>query len=241
MTDTPRTLAVYLLGPLGFDAALALQRRLVYDLGERRPETPGGAFILCEHPPGITIGREGSREHVKLTPQELHAREWPVRWLARGGGVMLHLPGQVAAYPLLNLQAHGSTPTQFLRAWEAVCRDVVRGYCTPDDCRERPGVSVRGRAVVHIGASVRYGVTAFGAVLNVNPDLEAFRGIHCDGNPRPMTSLARESPLAVRAPAVRQALIDGLAEAFGFTRVSLYHSHPAVSPAVPTHAIAQRR
>ena len=53
----PRPLAAYLLGGLGFDALLALQRRLVYDIAGDRDSA---ALILCDHPTGITIGREGS-------------------------------------------------------------------------------------------------------------------------------------------------------------------------------------
>ena len=55
-------LEIYLLGLVDFDDIQRLQRRLVYDLGER--ETGGGALILCEHPPTISVGRSGSRAHI---------------------------------------------------------------------------------------------------------------------------------------------------------------------------------
>ena len=53
----PPPLEVYMLGLVDFDDAQQLQRRLVYDLGERG----GAALILCEHPPTISVGRSGSR------------------------------------------------------------------------------------------------------------------------------------------------------------------------------------
>ena len=54
LPDDPRE--IFLLGEIDLDDALALQRRLAYDVGEGR----GGAMILCEHRPVITVGRSGS-------------------------------------------------------------------------------------------------------------------------------------------------------------------------------------
>ena len=60
-------------------------------------------LILCEHPPLITVGRQGSRGHIRFDTEELFVRGWPVRWVNRGGGCLLHLPGQLAIYPILPL------------------------------------------------------------------------------------------------------------------------------------------
>ncbi|MFM8218308.1 MAG: lipoyl protein ligase domain-containing protein, partial [Planctomycetaceae bacterium] len=91
-------LEVFLLGLADLDSVLALQLRLGAELegcDDRR-----GMLLICEHPPAITIGRAGSRTHVGLTPGELAARELEVRWTNRGGGAVLHAPGQVAVYPV---------------------------------------------------------------------------------------------------------------------------------------------
>jgi lipoyl(octanoyl) transferase len=55
-----------------------------------------------------------------------------------------------------------------------------------------------------------------------------------------MTSLARESTLRVRATGVRQALLERVAERFGFDRVSVFHTHPGVLPRPTRHAAAHR-
>src|SRR5262245_13806110 len=83
-------LRVYLLGSLEFDSALQLQRSLAYQLSEQDHDA---ALILCEHPPLITVGRHGSPAHIQLSLEELAARRWSVRWVHRGGGTFLHLPG----------------------------------------------------------------------------------------------------------------------------------------------------
>src|SRR5262245_30846503 len=78
---------VYLLGPVEFEAALALQRRLAYHVAGDRDVA---ALLLCEHPPLITVGRQGSWAHILCEPEELKARRWQVRWVNRGGGCLLH-------------------------------------------------------------------------------------------------------------------------------------------------------
>src|SRR5215831_13834678 len=82
-------LQVYLLGSVDFEAALSLQRRLVFDIAGTRS---AAALILCEHPPLITVGRQGSWAHILCGPEELRARRWGVRWVNRGGGTLLHQP-----------------------------------------------------------------------------------------------------------------------------------------------------
>src|SRR5262245_32425790 len=96
----PPPLEVYLLGLTPFDDAQRLQRRLVYDIGE----TGGGALILCEHPPTISVGRSGSRAHIAADDEELNDLFIRSHWVNRGGGCVLHLPGQLAAYLILPLE-----------------------------------------------------------------------------------------------------------------------------------------
>lgn len=233
-----RGLRAYFLGCVPFDAALALQRRLVFDVSGDR----AAAVVVCEHPPGLTVGREGSRAHIRLSPKELSARGWGVRWVARGGGVMLHLPGQVAVYPILPLAELNLNPAEYACRFTGILADAVAGFGVPFEVSsDRPGVRVRGRPIAHVGLAVRSGVSAFGAVLNVNPDLELVRGVWTDGDPVPMTSLERESPLRVRIPAVRQQLVERLAAGFGFDRVSVFHTHPALTAGPKPHANAARR
>src|SRR5207253_2503269 len=102
--STGPVLQVYLLGTVDFEEMLRVQRRLVYDVAGDRDRA---VLILCEHPPGISVGREGSREHIRCGPAELAARRWPVRWVNRGGGCLLHLPGQLAIYPIVALDRLG--------------------------------------------------------------------------------------------------------------------------------------
>src|SRR5947208_12699338 len=109
--NSESVLQVYMLGLVEFEAALALQRRLVYQVtGDRNT----AALILCEHPPLVTVGREGSWSHLHCDPDELQARRWRIRWVNRGGGCLLHVPGQLAVYPILPLNRLGLAPQSYL-------------------------------------------------------------------------------------------------------------------------------
>lgn len=233
-----RALRAYLLGTLEFDAFLGLQRRLIYDTSGDRA---CGSLILCDHPPGITIGREGSRAHVRPSPEELHARGWQVRWVSRGGGTILHLPGQVACYPILPLDAIGRTVAGYLRDLLEIVVELSREYQVAGVIdSDHPGVRVNARRIAHIGVAIRDSVTAYGLVLNADPDLESFRAVHCDGDRVPMTSLQREAVGRVRIAGVRQRLVELLAARFGFDRVSVFHAHPGALTETTRHAAAQR-
>src|SRR5947209_15521549 len=96
-------LEVYLLGLVDFEEVQQLQRRLVYDLGERG----GAAVVLCEHPPTISVGRSGSRLHVAPDDETLRAHGVGVHWVNRGGGCWLHLPGQLCVYLAAPLRTLG--------------------------------------------------------------------------------------------------------------------------------------
>jgi lipoyl(octanoyl) transferase len=231
-------LRAYLLGTLGHDPATALQRRLAYEAGERPPTA---AVLICDHSPGITIGRAGSAGHVRLDADQLVARRWPVRWVARGGGVTLHVPGQVACYPVLPLGPLGRTPAGYVAELCQVVAEVVRGFgLTPEVGGDAATVRVNGRRVATVGVSVRNGVTTGGVVVNVSPDLKLFRDIACDADPVPMTSLQRESAARVRVQAVRQRLLEAVHARFRLGRLSVFHSHPSTGPTRHASVVSHR-
>jgi lipoyl(octanoyl) transferase len=233
---TPRVLQAYLLGRVDFDAALVLQRRLVYEVGGERST---GFLLLCEHPTGIAIGREGSLGHILLEPEELVGRRWPLRRVNRGGGCLLHAPGQIAGYSILALDRAHLNVRQYLDQLQALLCEVLAGLDVPATLRPgQAGVWVGDRRIAHVGVAVRDWVSYFGFALNVHPNLEYFRRIQCDGDRRPMTSIQRERRLPIRPATVRQRLLGAYAAAFGFERVAVFHHHPSLSPKAPAYAVA---
>lgn len=232
-------LQVYLLGTLDFDTALRFQRRLHYEISGDRTQA---ALVLCEHPPLVTVGRQGSYAHIRCDAEELRARRWPVRWVNRGGGCYLHLPGQLAVYPILPLDRLGLTIPAYLHTFGAAIHDLLDDFSIASTIRATEGgVWVGDRLLAAVGVAVHDWVAYFGAYLNVEPDLEPFRLIHCVPEAsEPMTSLARERRGRVRPSLVRERLIEHFAARFGFARVSLFTDHPLLQGCVQRHAETQR-
>ncbi len=230
-------LQVYLLGSVDFDAALGLQRRLVYQVAGDRDTA---ALILCEHPPLITVGRSGSRAHILWEPDELKARRWSVRWVNRGGGCLLHLPGQLAIYPILPLDRFGLGLQAYLGRLQQTLVDLLDDFNITAQTRAgKAGLWVNARPIAEVGVAVRHWISYFGAVLNVHPDLELFRSLRT-GEPGdgPMTSLVRERNAPLRPALVRERLLERFTRRFPCARVSLFFSHPSLGRKAPTDAVA---
>ena len=232
-------LQVYLLGTVDFEEMLRVQRRLVFDVAGERARA---ALVLCEHPGGISVGRDGSREHIRCGPAELAARGWPVRWVNRGGGCVLHLPGQLAIYSVMALDRFGLGVQAYLDHLSAVLTDVlaefdVTGTTTPG----RTGVWVNGRRIAHVGVAVNDWVAYFGAALNVHADVELLKRV-ADGraDEPPMTTMERERRAPVRAASVRQRLVEAFRAEFGFDRLSLFHTLPELTRQARIDAVTPR-
>lgn len=93
---------------------------------------------ICEHPPVFTQGLAGKAEHVLL------AGDIPVVQTNRGGQVTYHGPGQVVAYPLLDLKARGYFVKEYVhRIEESVIRTLAHFGITGHRVRGAPGIYVR--------------------------------------------------------------------------------------------------
>jgi len=222
--STEPALDVYLLGMVDFDACLYLQECLAAELAGRNDNS--GILLLCEHPPLITIGREGSRAHLRCEPEELAARQLEVRWLNRGGGCVAHLPGQLAAYPIVPLQSRKLGLIDFRERLEeaavAVCHEF---HVSAWRRAESAGVWCRGGQVAHLGVAIRSWVSYHGLFLNVSPRLDVTRLVQSNVEGR-VTSLAAQRLRLTPMPAVRESLIRHLAERLEYQRYHLYTGHP---------------
>jgi lipoyl(octanoyl) transferase len=222
------TLQVYLLGCVDFETLQRLQRRLHFDItGDRRH----AALIVCEHPPLITVGRRGSRSHIRLEADELRLRGWPIRWVNRGGGCVLHLPGQLAMYPILPLdRLHGGI-ADYLHKLNDAIRDLLADFSIHGAIRaDDEGVWVGSRLLAALGVSVCDWVTGYGAYVNIHPALDLFDCVTTSVHgSEPMTSLERERRGSVRPSLVRERLIEHFQRRFGFARIALFSDHPLLA------------
>lgn len=226
MSSDGRAANGHLLGILPFDAVAALQQRLAYECGnERRPRA---SILLCEHEPTLTVGRQGSRLHLRADDVELARRGLEVRWVKRGGGAIVHAPGQLAAYAVVPLGYFGLTVGKLLEAWQTALEQTAAdvGFA-PVAKPDRLGLWGRGGQVAFICTAVKQNVAHFGAYINVNP---AERLIHLTtGDPHDgtePTTLAAEMRRPVQMPTIRRALLDRLSTTLGCDGYHTFTGHP---------------
>ena len=229
-------LRAYMFGLMDFDAALHLQRRFVDQVqGER-----SRAFVmLCEHPPQISVGREGSWAHMQAPTGEMRTNGLPVRWVNRGGGCILHQPGQLAIYSIMALDRRDLTIPAYLDKLHQSLADALHDFClsVQPNLNQRD-VCVAGRAIAHVGVAVSQWVSYFGAVLNINPDLSAWRRTRWENPNWPtMTSIERERRGPLRQALLRERLLEHFATRFGFERTSLFMDHPSLRRKVTLNAL----
>lgn len=226
-----------LLGRVPFEAAAALQERLVYEAGGLAE--PRIVVLLCEHPDLITVGRAGSRGHVRLTNEQLKHEQLRLRWISRGGGCVLHAPGQLAVYAIVPLNLLGWTVGEYLRRLQ---RGLVAGLAELNIRGEthEGGFGVWGRSglLACVGVAVRRGIACHGAFLNVNPAMRRYAFVDvfpphpdAENGKSVMGCLLAERQSAVRMSGVRAALVTGLSAAFHSERYHLFTGHPWLSTA----------
>ena len=188
----------------------------------------------------MTIGRHGSWRHVMLEPEELRARRWRVRWVNRGGGCILHVPGQMAIYPILPLDRLGLGVHDYLNSLQQMIVAVLDDFSIRGETHAgAPDVCVGPRPVAALGVAVRNWVSYYGAALNINPDLSLFRAVRTGGEAGGiMTSVERERHGPLRPALVRERLVEHFAGHFGFSRMSLFHDHPSLRRKARSDALA---
>jgi lipoyl(octanoyl) transferase len=218
--------AFYLLGQVQFDACLGLQQRLVYEAGGRARRQV--QVLVCEHPPLITIGRLGSRAHLRVDQQELDSRALEVRWVNRGGGCIVHGPGQLAIYPIVTLDRCGWTLGEYLRrlhaALRSLCKELRIQAETPPG---RHGIWGRSGHLAALGVAVKDWTSYHGLFFNVCPSLDQVRLVNSDPwGDAPASSLLAERQQPVKMTAVREGIIRHLAAALGCERYHLHTGHP---------------
>lgn len=231
-------LDVFLLGEVPFTDVQQLQRRLRYDLGEGG----AGSLVLCEHPHTITVGRSGSRRHIVPDDDWLRRRDLRAIWVNRGGGCVLHVPGQLAVYAVLPLDRLGLDVRGHLDRLTRVALGLLaefdlKGTTFPG----LPGVFLGRSRVASLGIAVSRWVASFGLTINVGPYLGPFNLLAepgLNGHPLYQTSMESRRQRPVPMAKAREALVRQFAAVYGYEDHHLFTSHPLVRRKAPTHVLA---
>ena len=216
-------LTVVDLAEIDYDEALARQRRAQQAVIEARGSGEGAmTLFLLEHvPPVITVSRRrGARAHLVAGDEQLRAAGVDVAETDRGGDVTYHGPGQLVAYPILDLNALGLRLHGYMRLLEQIVIDTlaefgIEGARDPaatgvwvEDRHEAgplasppPGRERKLKKICAMGVRVSRWVSMHGLALNVTTNLEHFDLIvPCGLASRSVTSMQRQ--LSDRCPSM---------------------------------------
>ncbi len=210
-------LIVYRLGCVAYGQAYVWQRALAQ---QRMEGCASDALMVLEHPPVITMGRLARPEHLLASPEMLEKFGVALVDADRGGDVTYHGPGQLVAYPILNLARYKKDLDWYLRHLEEVVIRVLADYGV--EGRREPGftgVWVADEKVAAIGIAVRRWVTFHGIALNVTTNMDHFRLIKPCGLPKPVTSLRDILARDIALDEVNDRFVDRFAEVFAIETV----------------------
>jgi lipoyl(octanoyl) transferase len=230
----PRALRGVWLGRKRYEPVLALQERLH---AERREGVIDDTVLFLEHEPVITLGRGASRANVLASEESLAARGIELVTTHRGGDVTLHAPGQLVAYPIVDLAPDRKDVRRWVRYLTETMRRLVaelgvaaglhekhvglwadradpRTFTTASEASEPVKLGA-------IGVRISHWVTMHGFALNLAPDLSLFDTIvPCGIREHGVSSVAALGGHAPSPEAVAERAFSVLAEVIGNERLA---------------------
>jgi lipoyl(octanoyl) transferase len=179
-------------------------------------------LVFCEHPHVYTLGNSGKPEHLLLDEKGLIEKEATYYHINRGGDITYHGPGQIVAYPILDLDNFFTDIHLYLRTLEEAVILTLTDFGIK--AGRYPGYTgvwldadnENARKISAMGVRCSRWVTMHGLAFNVNNDLSYFKNIiPCGIDDKAVTSMQHELGKAVDIKEVQKILQRHIAELFG--------------------------
>ena len=201
------------LGTVDYAEAHRLQKALQ---AKRIAGEIGDIVLLLEHPPVLTMGRSAKEQHLLAAPEALEAQGISVHEVGRGGDVTYHGPGQLVAYPIIDLKPDRRDVRKYMWSLEETmirtCADFALSATRVEGLN---GAWIGDRKVGAIGVRISRWVTMHGLALNASSDLTHFDLIVPCGIPdKTVTSLSVELGRTVGVADVLDPLARHFAELY---------------------------
>ena len=179
------------LGLVGYGEAHELQTQLQ---GRRIRGEIEDTVLLLEHPPVVTFGRSAEEKNLLMPRSVLESQGVEVHEVGRGGDVTYHAPGQLVAYPIIDLKPDRKDVRKYVWSLEeAMIRTCADFGLDADRIPGLNGCWIGERKVGAVGVRISRWVTMHGLALNVSTDLSGFDSIvPCGIEDKTVTSLSKE-------------------------------------------------
>jgi len=202
------------LGTVDYAEAHRLQQELQ---AKRMEGVIDDTVLLLEHPPVLTLGRSAKAQHVLVSRQDLEARGISVHEVGRGGDVTYHGPGQLVAYPIIDLKPNRRDVRKYVSSLEeTMIRTCADFGLSAGRVEGLNGAWVEDRKIGAVGVRISKWVTMHGLALNANSDLRQFDLIvPCGISDRAVTSISAELGRAVTVAELVEPLARHFAELYG--------------------------
>ena len=173
--------------------------------------------LIVEHPPVFTLGRRGGLNNLSVSESFLKQAGIPVVQVERGGSITYHGPGQLVAYPVVDLRAARMNVEEYVEHLEEVMIRVAADWGIQAERNPlNRGIWVGNNKLGSIGIAIRKGISFHGMALNVNPSLEPFTWMKpCGLNGIGVTSIEKELSNKVDMSEARERAKRHFEEVFG--------------------------
>jgi lipoyl(octanoyl) transferase len=225
------------LGLIRFSEAWNLQEELfqsIISIKQHNLSQPKDAqaitpnyLLFCEHHHVYTLGKSGSEDNLLINYLQVQAKGAEFIPINRGGDITYHGPGQIVAYPILNLEYFVRGIKEYIHKLEEAVIAMLASYGLQTGRLAGaigvwldPHDPVRARKICAIGVRTSRYVSMHGLALNINTDLSWFSHINpCGFTDKAVTSLSKELGQPVDFADAENRLRQAMAETFAMEMV----------------------
>ena len=184
------------------------------DLPEHEKQPTKNYLLFVEHPHVYTLGKSGDEKNLLLNENELQEKNATYYKINRGGDITYHGPGQLVAYPILDLDNFFTDIHKYLRLLEETIILTLKEYnieagrsAGETGVWLEAGDPSRARKICAMGVRSSRWVTMHGWGFNVNANLDYFDNIiACGIKNKGVTSLHKELGREVDMQEIKQRL-----------------------------------
>lgn len=200
----------------------ALFESVVREKSEKK-EDKKQYLLFCEHEHVYTLGKHGDKQNLLIAGYICKSRNIDLHTIDRGGDITYHGPGQLVAYPIIDLESFGMGIKSYISTLEDVVIETLESYGIKGEKDAKAmgvwidaGNPARARKICAIGVRASRFVTMHGLALNVNTDLSYFDYINpCGFRDRGVTSMQKELGREIDFEELSAAMKNSFVRRFG--------------------------